>query len=84
MTYYIDLNHGGPTADGTTPETARLTYTDLELKPGDTVLFKRGGFIRDCLYRQAGEPGAPITYGAYGEGENPVFCGSVDVSDPAL
>jgi len=84
MTYYIDLNHGSLTADGLTPENARLTYTDLELKPGDTVLFKRGGFIRDCLYRIAGAPGAPITYGAYGDGENPVFCGSVDVSDPAL
>ena len=84
MTYYIDLNHGCPTADGLTPETARLTYTDLALQPGDTVLFKRGSFIRDCLYRTAGAPGAPITYGAYGEGENPVFCGSVDVSDPAL
>lgn len=83
MIYYIDLNHGSPTADGHSPETARLTYTDLAIEPGDTVLFKRGGWIRDCLYRKAGAPGKPITYGAYGEGENPVFIGSVDVSDPA-
>lgn len=81
MIYYIDLNHGSPTADGRTPETARLTYTDLAIEPGDTILFKRGGWIRDCLYRKAGAPGKPITYGAYGEGENPVFIGSVDVSD---
>ena len=84
MTYYIDPHHGRTDADGRTPENARQTYTDLILQPGDTVLFRRGSFIRDCLYRTAGAPDAPITYGAYGEGENPVFCGSVDVSDPAL
>ncbi len=84
MTYYIDLNNGCPMADGLSPEHARLTYTDLDIKPGDTVLFKRGTFIRDNLYRVPGEKGAPVTYGAYGEGTNPVFCGAVDVSDPAL
>ncbi len=84
MTYYIDLNHGQPDAAGTSPDCARLTYTDLSLVPGDTVLFKRGTFVRDILVRTPGAEGAPITYGAYGEGDNPVFCGSVDVSDPAL
>ncbi len=84
MIYYIDLNNGCPTSDGRSPENARLTYTDLDIKPGDTVLFRRGTFIRDNLYRVAGEAGAPVTYGAYGEGTNPVFCGAVDVSDPAL
>lgn len=84
MIYYIDFNHGSPDADGLTPETARQTYTDLAIEPGDTVLFKRGSWIRDCLYRKPGAPGKPITYGAYGNGENPVFIGSVDVSDPAM
>jgi len=83
MIYYIDPTHGGTNADGMTAETARRTYTDLDIRPGDTVLFRRGSFIRDSLYRKAGEPGKPIVYGAYGEGDNPVFCGSADVSDPA-
>ena len=83
MIYYIDPHAGRAGADGLSPENARQTYTDLALQPGDTVLFRRGSFIRDILYHTAGAPGAPITYGAYGEGENPVFCGSVDVSDPA-
>ncbi len=84
MTYYIDLLHGSPDAPGTCPDCARLTYRDLNLAPGDTVLFKRGTFVRDILTRKPGAKDQPITYGAYGEGENPVFCGSVDVSDPAL
>ncbi len=82
MIYYIDPIHGMDSADGTFPEKARRSYTDIALQPGDTVLFKRGSFIRDCLYRKSGTPEKPITYGAYGEGENPVFCGSIDVSAP--
>ena len=83
MIYYIDPMHGRPTADGLSPENARRDYTDLALEPGDKVLFKRGSFIRTNLERKPGTPDAPITYGAYGEGENPIFCGSIDVSDPA-
>ena len=84
MTYYIDVHAGAPASDGLTPETARRDYRDLTLLPGDKVLFKRGSFIRDSLYRKPGTPEKYITYGAYGEGEAPVFCGSVDVSNPAL
>ena len=83
MIYYIDPIHGGAENDGLTPETARRTYTDLSLKPGDSVLFKRGSVIRDRLIRIAGDETGYITYGAYGEGEIPVFVGSADVSDPA-
>jgi len=80
MIYYIDPNNGLFEADGISPETPRRDYLSLSLEPGDTVLFKRGSFMRCCLERKSGTPDKPITYGAYGEGENPVFCGSVDVS----
>lgn len=83
MTYYIDIHAGSVDADGLSPEKARSEYRDLALVPGDCVLFKRGSFIRDSLYRKPGTPEQYITYGAYGEGEAPVFCGSQDVSDPA-
>ncbi|MDD6798880.1 MAG: acetylxylan esterase [Firmicutes bacterium] len=82
MIYYIDPAHGSMSADGLSPENARLDYLGIALKSGDKVLFKRGSFMRANLERKPGTPDAPITYGAYGEGENPVFCGSVDVSDP--
>jgi len=81
MVYYVDPQGGSREADGHSPAHPRSTYTDLPIAPGDTVLFKRGSLIRDRLYRTAGAPGRPITYGAYGEGENPTFCGSSDLSD---
>lgn len=76
-TYYIDHKNGDNSFDGLSPETARRDYTDIELTAGDTVLFKRGSFYRDKLHAKAG-----VSYGAYGEGERPTFCGSFDVSLP--
>lgn len=83
MIYYIDPIYGGIDADGLTPETARRNYTDLTVKPGDSVLFRRGSVIRDRLIRIPGDETGYITYGAYGDGKIPVFVGSADVSDPA-
>ncbi len=76
-TYYIDPKSGDNSLDGLSPDTARRDYTDIELAAGDTVLFKRGSFYRDKLYAKKF-----ISYGAYGEGERPTFCGSFDVSLP--
>ena len=80
MDYYIDLNNGLSGADGKTPERARSTYEDLEIRPGDRILFKRGTFVRRSLKTVSGAEGQPVVYGAYGEGPKPVFCGSVDLS----
>ncbi len=81
MIYYID-----PSVvidgDGLSLESPKKNYRDITPLPGDKLLFKRGSFIRDTLDRKPGTPEARITYGAYGEGTNPVFCGSVDVSSP--
>lgn len=82
MIYYIDPVNGSDRLDGSSPERARKSYLTLDVKPGDSILFRRGSFIRDCLYCVEGAPGAYVSYGAYGEGANPVFCGSADVSDP--
>ncbi|MBQ8409432.1 MAG: hypothetical protein IJY39_11290 [Clostridia bacterium] len=76
-TYYIDHLSGNDALDGLTPETARKNYTDIDVQAGDTVLFKRGSFYRDKLHAQKF-----VSYGAYGEGELPTFCGSFDVSLP--
>lgn len=54
-------------------------YKKLDLKTGDTVLFKRGMFVRGKLENISG-----VNYGAYGEGENPTFCGSHDLGDESL
>ncbi len=76
-TYYIDPKNGDNSLDGLSPATARRDYTNIELTAGDSVLFRRGSFYRDKLHTKAN-----ISYGAYGEGERPTFCGSFDVSLP--
>lgn len=82
-TYYIDSVNGKSTNSGLTPKEPLDTNKNINVEPGDTVLFKRGSFIRDALFNVDGEEGNPTVYGAYGEGKNPVFCGSVDVSREA-
>lgn len=79
--YYIDPIGGKPGNTGLSKEEPLNTNKGLETAPGDTILFKRGSLIRDALWNADGSLGAPVTYGAYGEGENPIFCGSIDVSE---
>lgn len=80
--YYVDGLSGRPEADGLSEENAAASWRQLAVRPGDTVLFRRGSFFRDCLEMPCGEAGAPICCGAYGEGEKPVFCGSMSLADP--
>jgi len=83
-TYYIDWVNGLDTNDGLSEKTPKQFHNSIDLKPGDTVLFKRGNMLRNRLDAKSGTEEGRITYGAYGEGENPVFCGSEDVSSPDL
>lgn len=78
--YYIDPQFGRADADGLSMENARLSLDGLTLHGGDSVLFKRGSVIRGAVGNISGEEGQPILYGAYGEGNDPVFMGSVDLS----
>lgn len=79
-TYYVDPINGNDSFDGLSEANAKKTQTSVSPKAGDSVLFKRGSFLREKLILVSGEPNAPITYGAYGEGAEPTFCGSTDVS----
>jgi hypothetical protein len=80
--YHIDPAGGDDTNDGLSPARPVKSHAERDICPGDTVLFKRGSVIRGMLHTQSGAEGAPVTYGAYGEGENPTFLGSVAVGDP--
>ena len=82
--YYIDFFNGSDECDGLSPESAKKTQSAIELCAGDTVLFKRGTLFRGRLNLVAGEEDSPICYGAYGEGSEPIFCGSTDVSKTSL
>ena len=46
---------------------------ELDVKPGEQVLFRRGGVWRGQLQPRSGKPGCPIVYGAFGEGPKPVI-----------
>ena len=76
-TYYIDFENGRDENNGLSQSTAKCNYTDLPVQNGDRILFKRGSFIRGRLHAKK-----YISYGAYGEGAAPTFCGSCDVSLP--
>ncbi len=81
-TYYVDSLAGRVGQDGRSPETAVSSWREVTVQPGDSLLFKRGSFFRDVLELPAGTKDAPLYVGAYGEGEKPVFCGSVQIACP--
>lgn len=81
-TYYIDPENGNDHHQGLSPDQAWKTQGERKGVPGDTILFKRGSVIRGMLQTHCGEEGAPITYGAWGEGAKPVFMGSAEAGDP--
>ncbi len=81
--WYIDPTQNNPSADGHSAETALPHASGVPLSPGDTILYRRGCIYREMFRTEAGTPDAPITYGAYGDGDKPVFCGSLDASDPS-
>lgn len=80
-TYYIDSTKGKATNNGLTETSPNNSYRNIDIKPGDTILFKAGSIFRDRLYSPNGEEGKPITWDMYGIGKKPEFWGSVDVTD---
>ena len=80
--WYIDPRNGRCDADGHSENTPLKDWHSIVPAPGDSVLFRRGTTYRGSLLSPNGEPGAPIVWGAYGEGDAPVICGSVNCSSP--
>jgi len=80
-TYYVDNILGDNANCGTDTEHPIRDYRILKIEPGDKILFKRGCSFRDYIVSPNGTEDEPIYWGAYGEGKNPCFLGSVDLSD---
>jgi hypothetical protein len=77
-TYYVS-NEGDDAHDGRSEATAWRTVARVngaEVKPGDTVLLRRGDSWREQLVPHSGSEQAPVTYGAYGSGPKPLLLGS--------
>lgn len=81
--YYIDYTCGSAANSGLSENDPLSKVEDCVPQPGDTVKIKRGSFVRGALHTVSGVKGLPVTYEAYGDGIDPVFCGSIDASDPA-
>jgi hypothetical protein len=83
-TFFVSATSGNDRHDGRSPQSPwrildRVNTADL--KAGDRVLFRRGETWRGTLVPRSGRQGAPITYGAYGEGDKPLLLGSVSRND---
>ena len=66
----------------TAPFQTLAKVNSLSLKPGDTVLFRRGDTFQGTLtIRKSGSASLPITFDAYGNGPKPIISGSVPVSN---
>ncbi len=80
--YYVSQN-GDDSNDGLSQETPVKTLdavSNLPLKAGDAVLFKRGEIFRGYLKSYQG-----VIYSAYGEGKKPVLTNSLqNFADPSL
>ncbi len=75
-TYFFSEN-GDNSFEGLESNKPKKTVDEiknLELHPGDAILFERGSTFRlsDMIWLQPG-----VFYGAYGNGEKPVFLGSL-------
>ena len=84
-TYHVDSEAGDDSRDGLTETTAWRSLQRVnaaELRPGDEMLFRRGGLWRGQLDLKSGEEGRPVRYGAYGTGPKPIIQGSVARSRP--
>lgn len=78
-TYHVDSINGDDAADGLSPKTAWRTWQAFPAmaRPGSALLLKRGCTFVLPLPLVGGSPGAPVTYGAYGDGPKPVLEGPV-------
>jgi hypothetical protein len=83
ISYFIS-NAGNDSNDGTTTETPWQTLAKVDSRtffPGDQILFKCGDtFYGSLTISSSGSAGNPITFGAYGIGENPVITGFTSVT----
>ena len=73
--YHVDSQNGDDALDGRSPATAWRTLDKINAatpQAGDRVLFRAGGIWSGQLRVTAqGQPGRPVVFQAYGEGERP-------------
>lgn len=82
--FYVS-NSGNDSNSGLSSDLPWQTLSKVNstvLKPGDKILFKRGDvFYGSLIIKQSGTVDSPITFGAYGTGQNPVLTGFTTVAN---
>ena len=83
--YYIDATGGNDANNGRSPGAPWQTIAKVNattFRPGDSVLFKRGETWVgvNLIISSSGTGSAPITFGAYGTGADPIIDGN-DLAD---
>jgi len=75
--YYVNYDAAdGGNGSINSPWNRIADVNSANLQPGDTVYFQRGDTWHEQLnIRTSGEPGNPITFGAYGSGAQPIIDG---------
>ncbi len=79
-TYYVDATNGIDTNLGTQENWAWKTIHKVNgstFAPGDEIFFKRGEvWYESLVIPSSGTASSPITFGAYGSGDRPLFDGT--------
>ena len=82
--YYVDATTGSDGDDGLSEVNAWETISKVNgesFSAGDSILFNKGDTWREQLtIPDSGSDGSPITFGAYGTGDNPIINGADIVS----
>lgn len=82
--YYIDATSGNDSNDGLSSGTAWQTISKVNgesFNAGESILFKRGETWREQLtVPSSGSSGNPITFKAYGTGNDPLLSGATDIT----
>lgn len=86
--YYVDPQNGNDNQEGTSVKRPWKTLQKVNaqvFKPGDQLLFKRGGKWQGQLVPQgSGTQENPIVFGAYGKGALPVIAAEGKFTDAVL
>jgi parallel beta-helix repeat protein len=89
-TYFFSSGDGDDTRTSIEAQNAATPWQSLDklnsffpnLLPGDSVLFKRGDtFYGRIIVKSSGTATSPITFSAYGDGNNPIISGLTTLKD---
>ncbi|TXD75454.1 Ig-like domain-containing protein, partial [Algoriphagus ratkowskyi] len=89
-TYYFSSTYGDDARSSAQAQNQNSPWKSIQklnsvfnsLQPGDNIMFRNGDtFHGTLIINKSGTSGAPISFGNYGSGENPVLTGFREIKD---